>query len=255
MPTTSPAAVSGGVVGEVGDAEVHQLRPRLAVLDHLHVLGLDVAVDDAARVGVVERLAEVGADLADLAVGELAGVGEAGQGRALDQLGDEQRVAVLLPQLVEGDDAGVVEPGRGLGLAQDPPAGLAPLLDRLHRHRALEAAVPGLVDDAEAAAADAALDQEAVEHEGADQSSSHFAGQRLPLLRAAAGKNAPFAASPGAPAAASVHTLGQQPAWRRFLEDSPHAARAGASGPQRRPERQQIMLRRGARPRRRPGPR
>jgi hypothetical protein len=74
----------GGVVGEVGDTEVHQLRPRLGVLDDLHVLRLDVAMDDAARVGVVERLAEVGADLADLAVRELAGVGEAGQGRALD---------------------------------------------------------------------------------------------------------------------------------------------------------------------------
>ncbi len=145
---------------------------RFAVgLGHLDVLGLDVAVDDAARVGVVERLAEVGADLADFAVGELAGVGEAGQGRALDQLADQQRVAVLLAELVEGDDAGMVEPGRGLGLAQDPPAGLALLLDRLDRDRALEATVPGLVDDAEAAAADAALDQEAVENEGTDQSS------------------------------------------------------------------------------------
>ena len=144
---------------------------RLAVgLGHLDVLRLDVAVDDAARVGVVERLAEIGADLADLAVAELALVGEPGQGRALDQLADQQGVAVLLAELVEGDDAGMVEPGRGLGLAQDPPAGLAALLDRLDRDRALEAAVPGLVDDAEAAAADAALDQEAVEHQGADQS-------------------------------------------------------------------------------------
>ena len=173
-----------GSVGEVGDAEVHQLRPRFPVLDHLHVLRLDVAVDDAARVGVVERLAEVGADLADLAVGELTGGGEAGQGRALDQLGDEQGVAVLLSHLVEGDDAGMVEPRGGLGLAQDAAAGLPPLLDRLDRHRALEAAVPGLVDDAEAAATDAALDQEAVEHQGADHRSPNFAGgaRFLPLV-------------------------------------------------------------------------
>ena len=71
--------------------------------------------------------------------------------------------------------------------------GLAALLDRLDRDRALEAAVPGLVDDAEAAAADAALDQEAVEDEGADQSSFDFAA-RAALLRCRAGKNAPFAA-------------------------------------------------------------
>ncbi len=91
-------------------------------------------------------------------------MGEASQGRALDELGHQQRVAVLLAELVESDDAGVVQPRRRLGLAQHPPAGLAPLLDRLHRHRSFEAAVPSLVDDAEAAAADATLDQEPVEY-------------------------------------------------------------------------------------------
>ena len=60
---------------------------------------------------------------------------------------------------------GVVEARGGLGLAHDPLAGLAPLLDRLHRDGALEPPVPGLVDDAEPAAADAALDQEAVKYE------------------------------------------------------------------------------------------
>ena len=124
---------------------------------------------------MVERLAEVGADLADLAVAELAFGVEARQGRALDQLGDQQGVAVLLAHLIEGDDAGMVEPRRRLGLAQHPAAGLAALLDRLDRHRSLQAAIPGLVDDAEAAAADAALDQEAVEDERTDQSSSGFA--------------------------------------------------------------------------------
>ena len=75
---------------------------------------------------MVERLAEVGADLADLAVAELAVASELVEGGALDQLGDEQRVAVLLAHLVEGDDAGVVEPRRRLGLAQDPAAPPAP---------------------------------------------------------------------------------------------------------------------------------
>ena len=75
--------------------------------------------------GVVERLAEIGADLADLAVAERAVAVELGERVAVDQLGDEQGVAVLLPHLVEGDDAGVVEPRRRLGLAQhpaDPPS-------------------------------------------------------------------------------------------------------------------------------------
>ena len=164
MPTTSPVGGQPRRVGDQGDAEVHQLRPRLAV-DDLDVLRLDVAVDDAARVGVVEGFAEVGADLADLAVGEDVLGGQAGERVALDQLGDEQRVAVLLPHLVQGHDARVVEAGGRLGLAHDALPGLAPLLDRLHRHGALEPAVPGLVDHAEAAAADAALDQEAVKYE------------------------------------------------------------------------------------------
>ncbi len=115
---------------------------------------------------MVERFAEVGADLADLAVGEGVLGGAGGQRVALDQLGDEQRVAVLLPHLVEGDDARVVEAGGGLGLAQHAAfAAGAVLVDRLHRDRALEPAVPGLVDGAEPAAADAALDQEAVQYE------------------------------------------------------------------------------------------
>ena len=85
------------------------------------------------------------------------------EGRALDELGDEQGAAVLLAHLVEGDDAGMVEARRRLRLAQHAAAaGSAAGVDRLDRDRALQAAVPGLVDGAEAAAADAALDQEAV---------------------------------------------------------------------------------------------
>jgi hypothetical protein len=80
----------------VGDAEVHQLGAGLALSD-LDVLGLDVAMDDAARVSVIERLAEVGPNLSDLTVAELAFAGEIGQGRTVDQLGDEQRVPSSSP--------------------------------------------------------------------------------------------------------------------------------------------------------------
>ncbi len=203
----------GNVAGEAGDPEVHQLRPRLP-LRHLDVLRLDVAVHDAARVGVIESLAEVGADLADLAVAELAGVGEAGQGGALDQLGDEQGVAVLLAHLVEGDDAGVVEPGGGLRLAQHPSAGLPLLLDRLDRDRALEAAVPGLVDDAETPAADAALDQEAVEHEGTDQSLVNFAAASFSPALGSVGKTHPLLHVLTRRPRQASYSPATQPAWR-----------------------------------------
>ena len=162
----------------------------------------------------------------------------AGQGRALDQLGDEQRVAVLLPHLVEGDDAGMVEAGRGLGLAQDPAAGLAPLLDRLHRDRALEPAVPGLVDDAEAAAADAALDQEPVEHERADHRSPNFAGKGGLPAAWRLGKTHRLRGLLARLATRDVHTLGP-------VEDFASRRPPRRERPKRRPERQQIMLRRG----------
>ena len=98
------------------------------------------------------------------------------------------------------------------------PAGLAALLDRLDRDRALEAAVPGLVDDAEAAAADAALDQEAVEYEGADHSTFDFAaGARLLRDSAAATYARERSYSP------ATNQLGEP-----FLEDSASPAAAPA---------------------------
>ncbi len=71
---------------------------------------------------MVERLAEVGADLADLSVAERSLRAQLRQGRAVDQLADEQGVAVFFPDLVEGDDPRVIEAGGRLGLAQDPAA-------------------------------------------------------------------------------------------------------------------------------------
>src|SRR5689334_14714387 len=117
---------------------------------------------------MVESLAEVGADLADLAVAEGGVAIESRQARAVDELGGHQRVAVFLAELVKGDDAGMVEPRGGLGLAQDAVGVGRGGLDRLDRDGALQSPIPGLVDGAEAASADAALDQEAVEDERAD---------------------------------------------------------------------------------------
>jgi hypothetical protein len=127
------------------------------------VLRLDVAVDHTAGVGVVERLAQIGPDLPDLAVAEASLPGPARQRVAVDQLGDEQRVAVFFADLIEGHDPRVVEAGGGLGLAQHPSLLGAAGVDRLDRDRPLEPAVPGLIDDAEPATADPALDQETVE--------------------------------------------------------------------------------------------
>ena len=181
-----------------------------------------------AGVGVIERLTEIGADLADLAVAEVAVAAQAVEGLALDQLGDQQGPAVLLPHLIEGDDAGVVEPGGGLRLAQDAPSPGAARIDRLDGDRALEAAVPGLVDRAEAAAAYAALDQEAVEDREPTNAPLDF-GVRV--------------ASCGNPPPEFILSAHPTSLESPSLEESQHPGRPQAPAA-RRPERQQIVLRR-----------
>ena len=101
-------------------------------------------MDDAALVGVAERVAEVLADLGDVAVGHSALARDAVERLSLDQLGDQERVAVALAQLIERDDRWVVEASRRLGLAQDAIGARG--LDLLDRDLALEALVEGLVD-------------------------------------------------------------------------------------------------------------
>ena len=113
-----------------------------------HVLGLDVAVDHAVLMGVGECLAQLGAELGDVAVRELAVGRQLVERGALDQLADEVSAAVALPQLVQRHDAGMVEPRRRLGLAQHPPSGAPAGLDHLDRDGALETLVEAAVDGA-----------------------------------------------------------------------------------------------------------
>ncbi len=85
--------LGAGALQEAGDAEVGE-EQALAVGGEEHVLGLDVAVDEAAGVGVVERgggLAHVGQGAAD---GERPGAEGVGEGAAGDVGHDEVGGAV-----------------------------------------------------------------------------------------------------------------------------------------------------------------
>ena len=79
-------------VGHPRDPEVRELRDAAALLGLVgadDVRGLDVAVDDAARVGVLERVAERHADAQHVAVRQLALAQELRERAPADELGDE----------------------------------------------------------------------------------------------------------------------------------------------------------------------
>ena len=113
-----------GVLHGAGDAEVHHLhRARRGQHD---VAGLDVPVDDAGAVGVLQRVQDAGDDLHGLGDGHgLALAEELADRVPLDVLHDDvgHRADgavgggdLLLARVVDGDDGRVVEGGGGLRL-------------------------------------------------------------------------------------------------------------------------------------------
>jgi hypothetical protein len=166
---TSPVRGQRAAVGEVRDAEVGELGQAGAVLDLLgdhDVARLDVAVDDPARVRVLEGAAERQADADDVEVAERALALEVGERVAADELGDQPPRLVVVAGLVERDDPRVREPCRRERLALGARVLAAVERDALDRHRAVEALVVREPHDAEAAAAEPPDEPVAVEHQG-----------------------------------------------------------------------------------------
>ena len=109
------------VLGPKRDAEVHQLGPPLfALADDHDVLGLDVAVDDPALVRVVEGLRHLRADLENLEGLECLLLLDRAQRLALDVGHDEEEVALVVREVEDRNDAGVIELGDGARLAFEP---------------------------------------------------------------------------------------------------------------------------------------
>ena len=79
------------IAGNQCDPEVGQFdNPSLAIgaVGNDHVGRFDVTVDNSARMGMIERVAESDADPRDVAVGQFAGYEPLAQSLAADQFGD-----------------------------------------------------------------------------------------------------------------------------------------------------------------------
>ncbi len=210
-------AGQGVVPSEPGAPEVRELRhgrrptARGGVLDrvvrHEHVLGLDVAVDHALRMRVLERPHERQADLQDLLVGELILGDQPGKRLALDQLGDQVERILVRGRLVQPHDRRVREASRDERLA---PRALTVLLagqrDALERDRAVELLVVSAPHDAEPARAETLDQTVAVEQQLAAASGALVGGSYAGILRRGSGALA--LGAPGAAVASMDEGLG-----------------------------------------------
>ncbi len=162
------------VAGEVGDAEVRELRHaggRARSVGDDHVLRLDVAVYDAAPMGMLQRIAEREPDPQHVAVRQRALPAEHVQRAAVDQLGDQVARAGVPAGVEDRDDAGMVEPSGGqrlaLGARRVAPVGGG---DHLDRHGASQPLVGRGVDRAEPSGSEARAEPVTAEDElGADR--------------------------------------------------------------------------------------
>ena len=124
MTTPGSVPAAGGKVGlrarafadlrQLGQAEVEDLDA--AVLRDEEVLGLQVPVDDAFLVRGREAMRDLRRVVDRLALREPAAGEDGAQRLAFEELLDDVRRAVHLPDVVDGGDVGVVEDPGGLGL-------------------------------------------------------------------------------------------------------------------------------------------
>src|SRR5262249_1498978 len=113
--------------GDAGDAKIRDLHLAFGV-DH-DVARLDVAMDDALRVRVIERQARLGGDGCQVfRVPDGAGIEHLFERLAFDELHRDVGQTALFGDVVDGDDTRVGEDARRLRLAKEAAAKLFALL-------------------------------------------------------------------------------------------------------------------------------
>jgi hypothetical protein len=139
------------------EAEVHHARPDLArVVARGHdVLGLDVAVDDAAGVAVVERVGDLRPDVEDVAEAQRALAEELPEVRGRQHRHDEEERPLVAAEVVDRHDGRMVHLRDDLSLALEAFLGVlreVPGRDELDGDVAVQDRVLRPVDDAHPAA-------------------------------------------------------------------------------------------------------
>ena len=137
-------------------AEVQNLG--VASFDHEDVRGLDVAMDDALRMRRVQRVSNLNRQLEQHLCFEPLAVDSMLERLTLQQLHDDEPLALVLADLVNGTDVGMIEGGGGPSLALKTFEDLwilgDALVQKFKRDETAEAGVFGLVDHTHTAAAD-----------------------------------------------------------------------------------------------------
>ncbi len=147
-----------------GDPEIQDLQD-VRVAAENQVGRLDVAVDDAVLVGEGEAAADLDDQLDALArVERSAPPDQLGQRLARDVLHGDERLAVVLADVVDGDDVRVLQPRRQPRLALEALADVG-VVDAQHldRDEAIDGRVEGQEQRAHAALAEALADAIAID--------------------------------------------------------------------------------------------
>ena len=156
----------------------------MSTLGDKDVRGLDVAMDDAFGVGSVESIGNLDSDGEQRLQIHRTVADQVLQGVAVEELHGDERLAVLVADVVDGADIGMVEGGRGLGLTPETLQSLAVLGhsfgQEFQSHKAIEPGVLGLVDDTHPTAAQL-LDNPVVRDGLADHSGKSWRSGRLIL--------------------------------------------------------------------------
>ena len=150
------------------EAEVGDFHASLAV--HEQVLGLDVAVDDAPVVRVLQRVAKGRDDGERLFGREFVRLEQGAQVRAVHILHEQEEKAARLPEVIDGDDVRITQLCQRLRLPREAVGKLRVFLpfrrEEFERDETVERYLPRLVNHAHPAAPEAGEDFELREMRG-----------------------------------------------------------------------------------------